>query len=74
MFTFLFKAINISLDCEDWDVAIEYLDWVVEDLALDGLPLLILLQIFGEDFGVALYEESSIVLMDEVRGVHEIYL
>lgn len=50
------------------------MDWVVEDLAFNGLPLLILLQVFGEDFGVALNEESSIVLMDEVRGAHEICL
>jgi len=58
---------------EDGEVPVEDLDWIVEDLALDGLSLCVLLVIFGVDFGLALCEEGGVVLADEVSGFVQLH-
>lgn len=58
-----------ALHGEDGEIAVEDLDWVVEDLAFDGLSLLVLLLVFCVYLGVPLDEESSVVFMDQVLGL-----
>lgn len=42
------------------------MDRVVKHFALDCLPLLILLKVFGVYFGSALRKESSVVFVDQI--------
>jgi hypothetical protein len=48
------EEVDVALHGEDGEVAVEDLDGVVEDFVLDGLALLIFLDVFCVYFSLAL--------------------
>lgn len=62
--TFLLQQVDIRLHDQDGKVAIEYLHWIIEHLILNQLILTVLLNVLGEDLGLALHQQLLIALAD----------
>jgi hypothetical protein len=54
MNTFLFQHVNICLHDKNGEISVKYLYWIIEDFIFYKLIILIFLNIFCEDFCLAL--------------------
>lgn len=64
--TFFFELVDITLHHENREVSIKDLNWIVKYFILHGLPLPILLLIFGIYFGMPFDKQSSIILLNNI--------